>query len=90
MAALAGAAVIATQMVSSYWFYPYVCWWLPLVLLGAAAAARERPPGAHDSDSRSLNVSIDVARPSPSHSITRALDPHVPLGRLEARPAGRS
>jgi hypothetical protein len=19
--------------VSSYWFYPYICWWLPLVLL---------------------------------------------------------
>jgi hypothetical protein len=34
VAALAAAAVIATQMVASYWFYPYVCWWLPLVLLG--------------------------------------------------------
>ena len=34
VAALAGAAMLATQMVSSYWFYPYVCWWLPLVLLG--------------------------------------------------------
>ena len=34
MAALAAAAVIATQLVSSYWFYPYICWWLPLVLLG--------------------------------------------------------
>jgi hypothetical protein len=34
VAALAGAAVIATQCVASYWFFPYVCWWLPLVLLG--------------------------------------------------------
>jgi hypothetical protein len=34
VAALAAAAVIATQLVSSYWFYPYICWWLPLVLLG--------------------------------------------------------
>jgi hypothetical protein len=34
VAALAAAAMLATQMVSSYWFYPYVCWWLPLVLLG--------------------------------------------------------
>lgn len=33
VAALAGAALIATQIVSSYWFYPYICWWLPLVLL---------------------------------------------------------
>ena len=34
VAALAAAAVIATQMVASYWFYPYICWWLPLVLMG--------------------------------------------------------
>jgi glycosyl transferase family 87 len=34
VAALAAAALIATQLVSSYWFYPYICWWLPLVLLG--------------------------------------------------------
>jgi hypothetical protein len=33
VAALAGAALLATQIVSSYWFYPYICWWLPLVLL---------------------------------------------------------
>ena len=36
----------------------------------AAAAAGERRPGAHGSDSRSLNVSIEVARPSAPHSIT--------------------
>jgi len=33
VAALAAAALIATQAVSSYWFYPYVCWWLPAALL---------------------------------------------------------
>jgi hypothetical protein len=33
VAALAGAVIIGTQMVASYWFYPYICWWLPLVLL---------------------------------------------------------
>jgi hypothetical protein len=21
-------------MVASYWFYPYICWWLPAVLIG--------------------------------------------------------
>jgi hypothetical protein len=31
--ALAGAAVIATQLVARYWFYPYITWWLPLVAL---------------------------------------------------------
>ena len=33
VAALCGAAVIGVQMVASYWFYPYVCWWLPAVLV---------------------------------------------------------
>jgi Glycosyltransferase family 87 len=33
VAALGGAALVATQMASSYWFYPYICWWLPLALL---------------------------------------------------------
>ena len=34
VAALGGAALIGVQMVASYWFYPYVCWWLPLALVG--------------------------------------------------------
>ncbi|HUZ85139.1 MAG TPA: glycosyltransferase 87 family protein, partial [Gaiellales bacterium] len=34
VAALSGAAMIATQVVSSYWFFPYICWWLPAVVLG--------------------------------------------------------
>jgi hypothetical protein len=34
VAALGAAALVATQAVSSYWFYPYVCWWLPLALMG--------------------------------------------------------
>jgi hypothetical protein len=33
IAALGGAALVATQMASSYWFYPYICWWLPLALI---------------------------------------------------------
>ena len=32
VAALGAAAVIGLQITASYWFYPYVCWWLPLVL----------------------------------------------------------
>ena len=34
VAALGGAALIATQAVASYWFYPYICWWLPMIVLG--------------------------------------------------------
>jgi hypothetical protein len=50
VAALGGAAVIALQVTASYWFYPYVCWWLPLVLAavllprtGAEAEAASEP-----------------------------------------------
>jgi hypothetical protein len=44
VASLAAAAVIATQLVSSYWFYPYICWWLPLVLLGLLLPRGESAP----------------------------------------------
>jgi Glycosyltransferase family 87 len=33
VAALGAACLIATQLVARYWFYPYITWWLPLVLL---------------------------------------------------------
>ena len=33
MAAYSAAVVIAAQMVASYWFYPYICWWLPVVMI---------------------------------------------------------
>ena len=53
VAALGGAAVIALQVTASYWFYPYVCWWLPLVLAavllpraGAEAEAAPEPDPA--------------------------------------------
>ncbi|HEY3764962.1 MAG TPA: glycosyltransferase 87 family protein [Gaiellales bacterium] len=33
VAAFAGAVVLAAQVAASYWFYPYVCWWLPAVMI---------------------------------------------------------
>ncbi|HEY2789576.1 MAG TPA: glycosyltransferase 87 family protein [Gaiellales bacterium] len=33
VAALVGAVVIAAQVGASYWFYPYICWWLPAVMI---------------------------------------------------------
>jgi hypothetical protein len=33
VAAFAGAVVLAAQMAASYWFYPYICWWLPAVMI---------------------------------------------------------
>jgi hypothetical protein len=44
VAALGAAAVIGLQITASYWFYPYVCWWLPLVLAGLLLPRREPAP----------------------------------------------
>lgn len=63
VAALSGAAVIATQLVSSYWFYPYICWWLPAAVLGLLLPREGRPGGVGDQSS-SLIASIPPARPS--------------------------
>jgi hypothetical protein len=41
VAALGAAAIIDLQLVASYWFYPYVCWWLPLALAGLLLPRRE-------------------------------------------------
>jgi hypothetical protein len=29
--------VIVSQIVASYWFYPYICWWLPAVMIALLA-----------------------------------------------------
>jgi Glycosyltransferase family 87 len=43
IAALCGAAVIGAQLVASYWFYPYICWWLPAVVAGMLLPRGDRP-----------------------------------------------
>ena len=40
VAALAGAVVIATQVAGTHWFYFYVLWFLPLVLVASFGEAR--------------------------------------------------
>jgi hypothetical protein len=37
VAALAAALLIGAQAAASYWFYPYICWWLPAVLVALFA-----------------------------------------------------
>jgi hypothetical protein len=37
VAAFAAAVVIASQILASYWFYPYICWWLPAVMIALLA-----------------------------------------------------
>jgi hypothetical protein len=50
LAALAGAVLIAAQLGAGHWFYLYVVWFLPLVLVASVAGAGRR------------TGSIDVAR----------------------------
>jgi len=33
VAGFSAAVLIAAQMAASYWFYPYICWWLPVVMI---------------------------------------------------------
>jgi hypothetical protein len=51
VAALAGAVLVAVQLAADHWFYLYVVWFFPLVIVAllnwepAAAPARSSPPG---------------------------------------------
>ncbi len=47
VAALAAAIVVAVQVTSTHWFYPYTVWFAPLMLIAVFAAQRgpERVPG---------------------------------------------
>jgi hypothetical protein len=42
--------VIALQVTASYWFYPYVCWWLPLVLAALLLPRAPAEPEAHPAE----------------------------------------
>ena len=45
VAALAGAVTIALQLTATHWFYFYVVWFLPFVLVAAFAGQRQVTPG---------------------------------------------
>jgi hypothetical protein len=45
VAAFSGAVLLAAQMAASYWFYPYICWWLPAVMI-AITVPRSAPAAA--------------------------------------------
>jgi hypothetical protein len=62
VAALGGAALIATQAVASYWFYPYICWWLPLIVLGLLLPRAGREQGSAGSG---LRLSRRTSAPPP-------------------------
>jgi hypothetical protein len=43
-AALGAAVLIAVQLAATHWFYLYIVWFLPFVLVAAFGAYSERPP----------------------------------------------
>ena len=43
MAALGAAVLIALQLAASHWFYLYIVWFVPLVLVALLAAHRVQP-----------------------------------------------
>jgi hypothetical protein len=68
LAALTAAVLVAVQLALTHWFYLYLPWVLPFVLLWLLLA-REAPPPAQEMQTRS--DSIEEALPEPaSHSIT--------------------
>jgi len=44
VAALAGAVILVAQMAASYWFYPYICWWLPVVMIALLVPREAQEP----------------------------------------------
>ena len=46
VAALGAAVLIAVQLAVSHWFYLYVVWFVPFVLVAMLGAYRERPTEA--------------------------------------------
>jgi hypothetical protein len=57
VAALAAAVVIAVQLGATHWFYFYVVWFLPLVLVASFSAQREPLAAPTRSESRVVPVS---------------------------------
>jgi hypothetical protein len=62
VAALAGALIIALQMTITYWLYPYLVWFTPMVLLAVFGGHRQDRPAVAD---RWEEVSAEEGEPVP-------------------------
>jgi hypothetical protein len=57
LAALAAATLIAIQVTSNHWFYPYAVWFAPLVLIAVFAAQRGPETASQSRIRHSLDIS---------------------------------
>jgi hypothetical protein len=62
VAALAGALIIALQMTITYWLYPYLVWFTPMVLLAVFGGQAEDRPAVAD---RWVEASAQGGEPVP-------------------------
>ena len=56
VAALGAAVLIALQLAVTHWFYLYVVWFVPFVLVAVFGAYRERAPEADPKREREAEV----------------------------------
>ena len=61
VAALAGAVTIAPQLAAGHWFYFYVIWFAPLVLVGLFAEHRDAPRHSAGASSAGADADSDAA-----------------------------
>jgi hypothetical protein len=74
VAALGAAVLLLLQLAAAHWFYLYVVWFLPLLLVALFAehVRRSGPDGGAAQGSAISSSSIEVARPSSAASMTTA------------------
>jgi uncharacterized membrane protein len=70
MAALSGALVIGFQLTLTHWFYLYIAWFLPFVLL-AIVPAWERPPRPEDDAAEPSAAPLRAPAPAPVETAPR-------------------
>jgi hypothetical protein len=72
MAALAGALTIAIQLPAVHWFYYYILWFLPFVLVGLLVPQRTSQPEASDQEPDAGPLTIEDHRSEPERVLVGA------------------
>ncbi len=67
VAALGAALLIGTQLIAQHWFYLYLVWFAPLLLVALGALSAEPVPAAARSTAQSRWLPHPPEPPSPTH-----------------------